>query len=188
MFSRQFFSLVNLLTVFSYKKLYWLLIIHYTNCRGFFSADGVVMFPPPINQPIVCWHCQTTKCNALRKTYVSLYAVNAFISGEHLTLWTREFKPERERLLGCWQLDVHLIWRQYMFYYTGTTRRCLKLVWVFFRCRQQNNFRYRKQNYGTEWMRDKTILKFDNYGYLLFRKDIMILLYWARPKWKIPNK
>ena len=183
MFSRQFFSLVNLLTVFSYKKLYWLLIIHYTNCRGFFSADGVVMFPPPINQPIVCWHCQTMKCNALRKTYVSLYAVNAFISGEHLTLWTRERKTSRVLTTWC---SPHMKEIYVLLYrnYSKMPKTCLS----FFRSRQQNNFRYRKQNYGTEWMRDKTILKFDNYGYLLFRKDIMILLYWARPKWKIPNK
>ena len=38
--SRAFFTLVNLLTVISYKKLYWLLIIHYTNSLGFFLLMG----------------------------------------------------------------------------------------------------------------------------------------------------
>jgi hypothetical protein len=36
-------------------------------------------------------------------------------------------------------------------------------------------------------VREITLLKFDNYGYLLFMKDIMVLLYCIRPKNKITS-
>ena len=49
--------------------------------------------------------------------------------------------------LKGWQLDVHLMWRQELLY--ETILKCLQLTWIFFFRRKQNNFRYRKYNYGT---------------------------------------
>jgi hypothetical protein len=52
------------------------------------------------------------------------YTIIAFIWGEHR-------KPSGKTTLECWQLDVHFIARQQLFYYAETTLKMFK-TWIFY--------------------------------------------------------